>query len=142
MSGEGRVPFDFAVLRVVPHPHLERWEPVGVVIHARTADFLDARVIDDPTTLVRLAPTLDGEVLARYLRNWVAIARGDESAGPIALYPPSERFHWLTCPRSDVLQASPVRRGLGPSPTAALERIWEERVARHLPPAGGADAGE
>ena len=133
MSTEGRIPFDFAVLRVVPHPHLEHWEPVGVVLHARTAGFLDARVVDDPGMLARLAPTLDAEVLARYLRNWAAIARGERAAGPVALYPPSERFHWLTCPRSDVLQSSPVRRGLGPDPAAALERIWDERVVRHLP---------
>lgn len=133
MSAE-RVPFDFAVLRVVPHPHLEHWEPVGVVLHARTAGFLDARVLDDPGVLAGIAPTLAGDVLASYLRNWAAIARGDESAGPIALYPPSERFHWLTCPRSDVLQSSPVRRGLGPDPAAALDRIWIERVVRHLPP--------
>lgn len=127
-----RVPFDFAVLRVVPHPHLEHWEPVGVVVHARTVDFLGARVLDDPALLSRVVPTLDGEVLARYLRNWRAIAKGDPAAGPMALYPPSERFHWLTSPRSDVLQSSPVRRGLDPDPAAALERIWEERVVAQL----------
>ena len=123
---------DFAILRVVPHPHLEHWEPVGVVLHARTSSFLDARVVDDPVILARLAPNLDPEILARYLRNWAAIARGERAAGPVALYPSSERFHWLTCPRSDVLQSSPVRRGLGPDPRAALDRLWEERVVRHL----------
>lgn len=132
MKDQDRIPFDFAILRVVPHPHLEHWEPVGVVLHARTVGFLDARVVDDPRVLARVAPTLDPELLARYLRNWAAIARGDDAAGPVALYPPSERFHWLTCPRSDVLQSSPVRRGLGPDPAGALDRIWEERVARHL----------
>lgn len=133
MSEVERIPFDFAVLRVVPHPHLEHWEPVGVVLHARTVDFLDARVIHDPEILARIAPTLEGEILARYLRNWASIAKGEEAAGPIALYPASERFHWLTCPRSDVLQSSPVRRGLGQDPSAALGRIWEEQVVRQLP---------
>jgi len=132
MKEEERIPFDFAVLRVVPHPHLEHWEPVGVVLHARTVGFLDARIVDDPVLLAGVAPNLDPDLLARYLRNWAAIARGDDRAGPIAFYPPSERFHWLTCPRSDVLQSSPVRRGLGPDPEGALDRIWEERVVRHL----------
>ncbi|UCC25459.1 MAG: DUF3037 domain-containing protein [Gemmatimonadales bacterium] len=129
-GGEGpRIAYDFAVLRVVPHPHLERWSPVGVVLHARTEAFLDARVVEDVVRLQQLAPEVDVGVLVRYLRNWRAIAQGREDAGPVALYPPSERFHWLTCPRSDVLQSSPVRRGVTSDPARALDRIWREQVA-------------
>lgn len=127
-DGAERIAYDFAVLRVVPHPHLERWHPVGVVLHARTAEFVGARVVTDRDRLRRLAPDVDVDVLARYLDNWQAIARGDRTAGPMALYPPSERFHWLTCPRSDVLQASPVRRGLTADPPRALQRLWQEHV--------------
>ena len=123
-----RVAYDFAVLRLVPHPHLERWIPVGVVVHARTEEYLGARVISDPETLGRLAPEVDADVLSRYLQNWHGIAEGRDDAGPIALYPPSERFHWLTCPRSDVLQSSPVRRGLTEDPAEALERLWIEQI--------------
>lgn len=125
-----RAAYDFAVLRVVPHPHLERWVPVGVVLHARTREFLDARILDDPAALAERVPEVETDVLVRYLRNWQAIARGEPGAGPVALYPPSERFHWLTCPRSDVLQSSPVRRGLAADPAAALDRLWGEQVAR------------
>ncbi|MEQ8331384.1 MAG: DUF3037 domain-containing protein [Longimicrobiales bacterium] len=123
-----RTAYDFAVLRLVPHPHLERWHPVGVVLHARTEEFLGARVVTDREHLGRLAPDVDLDVLVRYLTNWEAIARGEQAAGPMALYPPSERFHWLTCPRSDVLQASPVRRGLAQEPARALDRLWVEHV--------------
>ena len=129
VGGAGNVAYDFAVLRLVPHPHLERWIPVGVVLHARTREFLRARVLDDPALLERLAPDVDPDVLVRYLRNWRAIAHGEEGAGAVALYPPSERFHWLTCPRSDVLQSSPVRRGVTDDPDRALERLWQEQVA-------------
>lgn len=130
MSGsDRRIAYDFAVLRLVPHPHLERWIPVGVVLHSRTEEFLDARVLDDEETLAGLAPDVDTDVLTRYLKNWRGIARGEESAGPMALYPPSERFHWLTCPRSDVLQSSPVRRGMTRDPAEALDRLWAEQVA-------------
>lgn len=123
-----RTAFDFAVLRLVPHPHLERWVPVGVVLHARTLEYLDARVLLDRDALSRLAPELDVDVLVRYLKNWQAIARGEEDAGPLALYPTSERFHWLAAPRSDVLQASPVRRGMTDDPAAMLDRLWAEQV--------------
>ena len=123
-----RIAYDFAVLRLVPHPHLERWIPIGVVVFSRTEEFLGARVMLDPERLAAHAPDLDIDVLVRYLRNWEAIARGEAAAGTVAHYPPSERFHWLTCPRSDVLQASPVRRGLTDNLDDALNRLWQEQV--------------
>jgi hypothetical protein len=129
-SGPPRISYDFAVLRVVPHPHLEWWAPVGVVVHARTADFLGARALDDVERLGERVPDLDGELLLRYLRAWVGIAEGREDAGPVALLPASERFHWLTCPRSDVLQSSGVHGGVCDDPARVLESLWEERVTR------------
>ena len=120
--------YDFAVLRLVPHPHLERWIPIGVVVFSRTEEFLNARVLLDRDRLAGQAPDLDHDVLIKYLRNWEAIARGEEGAGTVAHYPPSERFHWLTCPRSDVLQASPVRRGVTDDLDEALSRLWQEQV--------------
>ena len=36
------VAYDFAVLRAVPHPHVGAFVPVGVVVHARTREFLDS----------------------------------------------------------------------------------------------------
>ena len=123
-----RIAYDFAVLRLVPHPHLERWIPIGVVMHARVAEYLGARVITDRDRLAELAPSLDAPRLQRYLENWLAIAEGVEGAGAVAHYPPSERFHWLTCPRSDVLQASTVRRGVAEDLEATLDRLWAEQV--------------
>ena len=45
------------------------------------------------------------------------------AAGPLALAAPSERFHWLTAPRSDVLQSSPVHEGIG-DPAKALDELF------------------
>ncbi len=127
-DGPVRVPYEFAVLRAVPHPHLGGFVPVGVVLHARTAEFLVLRVLDDPAALGARVPDLDPELLARYLRACAAICRGDPDAGPIALAPPSERFHWITAPRSDVIQASPVHSGLCDDPARALDRLFAEYV--------------
>ena len=125
-----RVAYDFAILRAVPHPHLEWWAPVGVVVHARTLDYLGARTFDDRDALRRGVPDVDTELLLRYLAAWRAVAEGREDGGPLALLPPSERFHWLTCPRSDVLQSSPVHGGIGEAPAGALDELWRERVLR------------
>ena len=120
--------YDFAVLRAVPHVHLGAFVPVGVVVHARTAEFLGARLLTDVGELRARVPDVDVELLARYLRACEAICAGDPSAGPVALDPPSERFHWLTAPRSDVLQSSPVHGGLCEDPARELDELFETYV--------------
>jgi Protein of unknown function (DUF3037) len=127
-SPESWVAYDFAVLRAVPHVYLGAFVPVGVVVHARTAEFLGIRALTDPAALAARVPDVDAELLARYLRSCEAICAGDPAAGPIALAPPSERFHWLTAPRSDVLQSSPVHEGLCEDPRRALEELFAEYV--------------
>ena len=128
MSAADPILYDFAVIRAVPHVHLGRFEPVGVVLHARTREFLALKVITDPSVLRQRVPDIDSDLLARYLRSYEAVAAGDPSAGPVALAPTSERFHWLTAPRSDVLQTSPIHEGLCDDPSQALERLFGMHV--------------
>ena len=92
MSVGALVDYDFAVLRVVPRVHTGAFANVGVVMHARTAEFLALRAVSSVDALRRLAPGLDPQLLARYLASCAAICAGDESAGPVALAPPSERL--------------------------------------------------
>ena len=124
-----RLAYDFAVLRAVAHPHLGTFVPVGVVVHARTAGFLALRTLADAAALRARLPDVDVELLARYLDACTAVCRGDANAGAVALAPPSERFHWITAPRSDVIQCSPVHGGLCDDPERALTRLFAEYVA-------------
>ena len=129
MSAAEPILYDFAVIRAVPHVHLGRFEPVGVVLHARTLEFLALKALTDPAVLHARLPDMDAELLARYLRSYEAVAAGDPSAGPVALAPSSERFHWLTAPRSDVLQSSPIHEGLCHDPAQAIERLFGMHVS-------------
>jgi hypothetical protein len=123
-----RIIYDFAVLRVVPHVHLGTYVPVGVVVHARTAEFIAMRVITEASALAARVGEMDVELLARYLRACVAICAGDAAFGPVALAPPSERFHWITAPRSDVIHCSPVHGGLCDDPAVALDELYAQIV--------------
>jgi hypothetical protein len=122
------VDYDFAVLRVVPRVHLGAFVNVGVVVHARTAEFLALRAVTDERVLAAHVHGIDADLLARYLRSCEAICAGDVTAGPMALAPPSERFHWLTAPRSDVLQSSPVHEGICDDPQRALDALFADYV--------------
>lgn len=128
MTGGTGIDYDFAVLRVVPRVHVSAFANVGVVLHARTREFLALRAVTEVDALAKLAPGLDIELLVRYLRSCQAICAGDETAGPVALAPPSERFHWLTAPRSDVLQSSPVHEGVCRDPEVELDALFRDYV--------------
>jgi hypothetical protein len=125
MSSAVHLDYDFAVLRAVPRVHLGAFVNVGVVVHARAAEFIALRVMTDPAALTARLPGMDTELLARYLRACEAICAGDAAAGPVALAPPSERFHWLTAPRSDVLQCSPVHEGVTSDLPREVERLYQ-----------------
>jgi len=127
-ESDRRIAYDFAVLRVVPHVYIGAFTPVGVIVHARTTEFLGMRVLTDPKELSIRAKGVDVELLVRYLESCDAICKGDENAGPIALAPPSERFHWLTSPRSDVIQCGPVHEGVSNDPAAALDALFTGMV--------------
>ncbi|MGD2067154.1 MAG: DUF3037 domain-containing protein [Gemmatimonadota bacterium] len=122
------LPCSWAVLRVVPHPHTGAGTPVGVVLQCRPALYVGLRALTDPDRLRRIAPDVDVALLARYLRSCEAIARGRKDAGPIALLSPPERFHWLSSPRSDVLQPGPTEYGSATDPAERLETLFRERV--------------
>lgn len=122
------ISYNFAVLRVVPHVHLGTFMPVGIVLHARTTEFIAARVITDIEKLGVHIVGADVDLLSRYLESCVAICAGDTTAGPIALAPPSERFHWLTAPRSDVIQCGPVHEGLCEDPETTLNDLFSALI--------------
>jgi hypothetical protein len=130
MSVDRWTPYAFAVLRVVPHVHLGAFVNVGVVLHARTAGFLGMRLLATPDELGCRVAGVDLDLLARYLDACRRVCEGDPTAGPVALAPPSERFHWLTAPRSDVLQSSPVHEGVCEDPVQALEDLYAGYVGQ------------
>ena len=128
MSTQEMLVYNFAILRAVPHVHLGSFVNVGVVIHARTLEYLGIEVITDVDELAARVPGADAQLLSSYLKACKAVCEGDESGGPVALSPPSERFHWITAPRSDVLQASPVHEGVGGDPRAVLAELFRSFV--------------
>jgi hypothetical protein len=125
-----RLAFDYAVIRVVPHVEREEFLNVGVIVFCAVRRFLRCRLELDADLLRVIAPTADVEAVAAHLEGMRRICAGDKAAGPIAALSASERFHWLTAPRSAVIQASPVHPGLSEDPEATLDRLFDQLVAR------------
>jgi hypothetical protein len=111
-------------------PRVERGEAinVGAVLFARTRRYLAARVELDHARLRALAPDADLPTIERHLGTFVAIAAGDPAGGPLAALPQSERFHWITAPRSTTIQTAPVHIGRCADPARALEELLDAFV--------------
>ena len=111
------MPFEWAVLRVVPR--VERGEAinVGVIVYCRPLEYLGSRVRLDPDRLAALDPGLDVEAV-----------RGPSRPPPTARCATDDdlgrRFRWLVAPRSTVVQPSPVHTGLTADPAAETERLF------------------
>ncbi|MEM8598786.1 MAG: DUF3037 domain-containing protein [Bacteroidota bacterium] len=118
------IDYDYAVVRVVPSVARGAFVNVGVVLHARRARFLEARLHPDVTTWPDLA-VLPDPLLRGALDAYTAVCAGH---GVIGCYPPSERFHWLTAPRSAALRTSPVHSGRTTDPAATLAALYEAVV--------------
>ena len=120
--------FDYAVVQVVPR--VERGEAinVGVIVSCPTVEFLAGRFTADLQRVAVLAPDLDLHRLARHLEGLQRICAGDPAGGPVAQLPARERFHWLTHPRSTIVQTSAVHSGRTDDPREALDRLMATMV--------------
>ena len=121
--------FDYAVVRVVPRVEREEFLNVGVVLHAPTLGWLGCELGVDRARLQGFAPGLDVGAVLGLLDGFRRVCAGERGAGPIALLPRVERFHWLVAPRSAVIQTSPVHGGMCEDPAAALAELFARRVA-------------
>jgi hypothetical protein len=115
--------FDYAILRVVPRVERQEFINAGVVVFCRERRYLDARIHLDENRLRALWPATDVELVRQHLEAVPLICAGDPSGGPIARLSQSERFLWLSAPRSTILQPSPVHTGVLEQTEGLLDRL-------------------
>jgi hypothetical protein len=128
LASAKRVPFAYAVLRVVPRVEREEFVNAGVVLFSRPRRYLGARAGIDPVRLRALWPELDLVAVQRQLDLICLVAAGDAAGGAIARLSAAERFGWLTAPASTVVQPGPVHAGLTDDPARELDALYAELV--------------
>ena len=126
----GRRAFDYVVVQVVPRVERDERLNAGVILFCPAAGFLGCRIQLDADRLRALAPQVDVAGVAQQLDAVRAVVDGDRQAGPIAALSVSERFHWLSAPRSTIVQPSAAHAGLCDDPQAALDHLFRAAVAR------------
>jgi hypothetical protein len=125
-----RSPFAYAVLRVVPDIEREEFVNAGLVMFCRSRRFLGARASLDAARLAALRPDAELDALRDQLALVERIATGEVASGPLAGMSQSERFHWLTTPRSTAVQPGPIHGGMTDDPAATFEHLFATLVIR------------
>ncbi len=123
--------FDFALIRLVPCVHRGNAMNIGLAMYAPTAGFIQAIFVDDLEPLQGFAPHVDLSRLELYLSSLEAIAAG--APGPIGSMSKSERFHWLTAPRSDIIQSTAPHPGRTQDLALTFKNLFEREVLAGLP---------
>src|SRR5215212_3491450 len=133
MNSEAVVWYSYAIVRVVPRVERGECVNVGVVLFVRARRYLAARIELDRARLLALAPDLDLDLVERHLASFLAICDGRAEGGPLSDLPPAERFHWLTAPRSTMIQTSPAHVGRTTDPADEVDRLLDAYVRSPRP---------
>ncbi len=123
-----RCSYDYSVIRVVPDVARGEFLNAGVILFAKSQRALLSRIALDEARLRALAPDADVNVIRSHLESIERICEGGPAAGPHAGLTASERFHWLTAPRSTVIQLSPVHSGICDDPASEADRLFARLV--------------
>ena len=118
--------FDYAILRLVPRVERQEFINAGVVALCLEKRYLAARIHLDESRLRALWPDADIELACEHLEAVRRICEGDPAAGPIARLTQRERFHWITSPRSTIIQPSPVHTGVCDETDGMLDRLAQQ----------------
>ena len=125
-----RSAFTYAVLRIVPDIEREEFVNAGLILFDRERRFLRARTDLDAAALAAMDGDCDLDAIRAQLALVEAIASATTQVTPFAGMTQSERFHWLTTPRSTLIQPGPLHAGVTDDPEATFEHLYGVLVRR------------
>lgn len=122
--------FSYAVVRVVPDIERGEFVNAGLILFDRERRTLLARTQLDGERLRSLDGGCDLDGIRAQLELVERIADGRIDVAPFTRMSQSERFHWLTTPRSTLVQPGPLHGGTTEDPQATFEHLYGVLVDR------------
>ena len=120
--------FDYAILRVVPRVERQEFVNVGVIVLCRERRYLEAAFILTSTACLPFGLSSIWTRFANTPRPSFASARAMSPPDPSPAPRRASGFHWLTSPRSTILQTSPVHTGICTKVDGILDRLFQQLV--------------
>ena len=127
---QSRSPFAYAVVRVVPDIEREEFLNAGLILFCRPRQYLRAMTALDREALGVVHLDSDAAAIGEQLGLVEAVAAGTLEVAPFASMSQSERFHWLTTPRSTLVQPGPLHAGMSDDPDATFDHLFTVLVSR------------
>ncbi len=124
-----RKAYNYAVIRIVPRVERDEFLNAAVILFSPQNKFLGVKTSVHEDKLRTLWPESPVDEIRNHIAAVQKICNGDPAAGPIAKLSPSERFQWLTSPRSTMIQVSPVRTGVTDDPERTLGQLADELIS-------------
>jgi len=125
-----RSSFTYAVVRIVPDIEREEFLNAGLILFCRPRQYLRARTTLDGEALGAIHSSSDAGAIDDQLHFFEAVAAGTLEVAPFASMSQSERFHWLTTPRSTLVQPGPLHAGMSDDPDATFDHLFDVLVSR------------
>ena len=125
-----RSSFAYAVVRIVPDIEREEFLNAGLILFCRPRQYLRARTPSTARRWSAIHPSSDARAIGEQLHFFEAVAAGTLEVAPFASMSQSERFHWLTTPRSTLVQPGPLHAGMSDDPDATFDRLFDVLVSR------------
>lgn len=123
-----KVPYEFAIIRVVPKVEREEFINVGVIVFSKRKKYLGIKYQLNEKRLQAFDEELDVEILKGYLKAWEGVCAGGTQGGSIGQEEQPYRFRWLSASRSTILQTSRIHPGICDSPEEVLEDLFRRYV--------------
>ncbi len=125
---QDKVPFEYAIIRLVPRVEREEFFNIGVLLFSKRKKFLGIKYHVCPKKLKVFSPELDFDFINEVLQSWELICKGDEKAGKIGEMELPDRFRWLAAAKSTIIQTSKTHSGISENPSKELEDIFKDSV--------------
>lgn len=125
---QDKVPYEYAIIRVVPRVERGEFVNVGVILFSKKLKYIGMKYKVDEGKVKALSSVVSKKMVDDYLRGWELVCQGSPEGGPIGELELPVRFRWLTASRSSIIQSSPVHPGLTNDPLATLEVLFERFV--------------
>lgn len=125
---QGRLLFEYAVIRLVPRVEREEFLNVGIILFCKAKKYLGCVSQLNKEKMAAFCPALDCDEVQGHLHSFAAICKGSKEAGAIGRLDLPSRFRWLTATRSTVVQTSKVHPGFCIDLDETLQKLFEQLV--------------
>ncbi len=120
--------YEYAVIRLVPKPEREEFFNVGLIMFSKKEKFIRVKTHLCEDKFRMMTCKTEYEEVRKHLLSFENIAKGEKSAGSIALLEIPERFRWLTAVKSSIIQTSRPHPGASKDLNKTFDRLFEELV--------------